>query len=155
MSKQRTSIRDINARERMNMAVGLRKAGATLDQISAACGYGSRSSAHKAIRRAMMELPVENATELRALECLRLDELLLAYWPRAKKDINAAHLVLKIAEQRAKLLGLFATTESIEIPYLSVQEVPFGYLSGNGHVNGNTLDQDLRQYVQSSEVRHS
>src|SRR6266567_7459425 len=139
MSKQRTSIRDINGRERMNLALSLRKAGATLDSIALQCGYGSRSSAHKAIRRAMAELPRENAEELRELEVMRLDELLLSYWQRAKKDINAAHLVLKIAEQRAKLLGLFATPESIETPYLLVQELPPTYLSGNGHLNGNIM----------------
>ncbi len=136
---QYTNPKDINSRERMNLALSLRKAGATLDAISQQCGYGSRSSAHKAIKRAMAELPRENALELRELEVMRLDELLLSYWQRAKKDINAAHLVLKIAEQRAKLLGLFATPESIETPYIIVQEIPYHYFGDqksvqNGHI---------------------
>ncbi len=129
MSKHSTAPSDINARERMNQALSLRKAGASLDQVATACGYASKSGAHKAIRRALSELPRENAEELRALELARLDELLMSYWQRAKKDVNAAHLVLKIAAQRAQLLGLniepkFAEQQTQVI----VREVPAGFL---------------------------
>lgn len=129
MSQHSTSQRDINARERMNQALNLRKAGATLDQISTACGYGSRSSAHKAIKRAMAELPRENAEDLRELEAARLDELLMSYWQRAKKDTNAAHLVLRIMERRARLFGLDFEAQPQGMPQTSVivREVPAGF----------------------------
>ena len=128
MSKQRTAPRDLLARERMTRALDMRKSGATLEAISNACGYGSRSSAHKAIRRALAELPVENATELRQVECLRLDELLVSYWQRAKKDVAVAYLVLKIVDQRARLLGLNIESEEVEKPMIVIREVPGGYL---------------------------
>lgn len=129
MSKARTSVNDINARERMNQALSLRKAGATLDAISKACGYGSRSSAHKAIRRAMNELPRENAEDLRQLELERLDELMLAHWRNAKVDVQAGHLVLKIIAQRCTLLGLNIDPSVSEARNtVVIREVPMGYL---------------------------
>src|SRR5258708_14885394 len=121
MSKQPTAPRDLLARERMTRALDMRKSGATLEAISNACGYGSRSSAHKAIRRALAELPVENATELRQVECLRLDELLVSYWQRAKKDVAVAYLVLKIVDQRARLLGLNIESEEVEKPMIVIR----------------------------------
>ncbi len=151
MSKQRTAPRDLLARERMTRALDMRKSGATLEAISNACGYGSRSSAHKAIRRALAELPVENATELRQMECIRLDELLKAYWQRAKEDISAAYLVLRIAEQRAKLLGLQVEAEEVERPYVVIREVPNGFLGeddkplSNGAVSPSLIDH-VREY---------
>lgn len=126
---QYTNAKDINSRERMNLALSLRKAGATLDQIAKQCSYGSRASAHKAIKRAMAELPRENAQELRDLEVARLDELLLAYWQRAKKDINAAHLCLKISERRCRLLGLDLEPMAPGQPETIIREVPVGYLA--------------------------
>lgn len=128
MSRQRTSAGDIHSRERMNQALQLRKAGASLDQVAKQCGYGSRSSAWKALRRAMAELPRENAEEYRSLELARYDELLLAWWQRAKKDIGAAHLVLKIADQRARLLGLNIEPVAIPEVHTILREVPQGYL---------------------------
>lgn len=150
MSRDRTSQRDINSRERQNQALGLRKAGATLEQISQACGYGSRSTAHKAIKRALAELPRENAEELRALEVARLDELLMAYWQRAKKDVNAAHLVLKIASQRAQLLGLNIDPAEAETRSITViREVPSGWLNLDTSEVAPTLppgDATVREY---------
>lgn len=124
---QYTNVKDINSRERMNLALSLRKAGATLDQIAKQCSYGSRSSAHKALKRAMAELPRENAQELRDLQVARYDELLVAWWQRAKKDITAAHLVLKIEDQRARLLGL-NMEPTVEPVRVLIREIPQGYL---------------------------
>ncbi len=131
MSKQRTGVNDINSRERMNQALGLRKAGCTLDMIAQQCGYGSKSSAHKAIRRAMSELPVENALELRALEVQRLDELMQSHWGRAKKEIPSAYLVVKIIETRCRLLGLNVENDATPLaPQVLIREIPNQYLSG-------------------------
>ncbi len=65
----------------------------------------------------------------RALDmCLRLDELLVSYWQRAKKDVAVAYLVLKIVDQRARLLGLNIESEEVEKPMIVIREVPGGYL---------------------------
>jgi len=49
---------------------------------------------------------------LRALELLRLDELLNALWDTAiAGDLKAVDRVLKVMERRAKLLGLDAPFE--------------------------------------------
>lgn len=154
MSRDRTSQRDINSKERQNLALSLRKAGATLEHIRVQCGYGSRSSVHKAIRAALDALPKENAQELRALEVARLDDLLLAYWQRAKKDIGVAHLVLKIAERRSRLLGLDLEPETRDSGhFVVVREVPAGYLDV---VTGETIeklpgDGIVRDYGVSTE----
>ncbi len=124
---QYTNAKDINSRKRMDLALQMRIAGHSLAQISAACGWGSKASAHKAIKRAMAELPVEHAEELRDLQVARYDELLSAWWDRAKKDSYAAHLVLKIEDQRARLLGL-NMEPTVEPVRVLIREIPQGYL---------------------------
>lgn len=124
MSKQRTSQRDINAKERQNQALSLRRTGLSLAQIATACGYQSKSSAHKAIRAALKELPMQNAEELRTLEAQRLDDLQAAWWLRAKKDVGALHAVLRIMEQRARLFGICLEPTEVDKPKVVIREIP-------------------------------
>ena len=126
----------------MDQALQLRLAGNTLESIAQKCGYGSKASAHKAIKRAMAELPVEHAEELRDLQVARYDELLVAWWQRAKKDINAAHLVLKIEDQRARLLGL-NMDPTVEPVRVVIREIPSGYISEPASSNGAKPQEQL------------
>src|SRR5829696_9189806 len=89
-------------------AVAMRAAGATYDEIAERMGYADRTTASRAVRRQlrrMIESP--EAKELRTLEEIRLDTLQAGHWDQAVTgDSEATRLVLKIMEQRAKLLGL-------------------------------------------------
>ena len=76
----------------------------------------------------MSELPRENAENLRQLEVARLDELLLAWWQRAKKDVQAANFVLRVGERRSRLLGLDVEPQAVESSRVIIREVAMGYL---------------------------
>jgi hypothetical protein len=89
----------------------LRLAGYSHREIAAQLGVAP-SSAYKRVRHALDEINktnLESAEQLRALELLRLDELLNALWDTAiAGDLRAVDRVLKVMERRAKLLGLDA-----------------------------------------------
>lgn len=93
--------------------------------------YSSRQRAHEAVTTALKEIQKEihgDAKELRTLELARLDSLLVALWPLTRPtrtisekcpcgceqvvtitrepDMDAVDRVLKIVQQRSKLLGL-------------------------------------------------
>jgi hypothetical protein len=92
----------------------LRLAGFSHREIAAQLG-AAPSSAYKRVRHALDEVNkrnLESAEQLRALELLRLDELLNALWGTAiVGDGKAVDRVLKVMERRAKLLGLDAPFE--------------------------------------------
>ncbi len=55
----------------------------------------------------MGEVTVAGVTEMRKLENERLDALLLAVWPAAKRgDVASVNAALRIMDRRAKLNGL-------------------------------------------------
>jgi hypothetical protein len=92
-------------------ALELRKSGASFEVIAAELGYQDKSGARKAVLRALETTLQEPAQELRTLECERLDQLLFAVWSDALEgDVRAVDRVLRIMDQRAKLLGLNAPT---------------------------------------------
>ncbi|MCA9241981.1 MAG: hypothetical protein KDA37_17340 [Planctomycetales bacterium] len=82
-------------------------AGATYDEAAEQAGYASRSGAYKALWRALGDRAAEAVDEHRAIELARLDALQAALWERAMTgDVKAAGMVLRIIEQRTRLLGL-------------------------------------------------
>jgi hypothetical protein len=101
----------------------LRKAGASYREISEQV-HASLRTVWRDVRVELRKLAEEtrDTTEVfRAMEMQRLDRLQLSYWPNAvgftDKDgkphpasVKAAEIVLRIMEQRAKLLGLNAPT---------------------------------------------
>lgn len=105
------SKRKLKGLEREQAALELRKAGATYRAIGEALGV-TPVGAYKAVMRAIAKLNarvIEEAEAVRRLELERLDDLLLAMWPQAKKgNQGAVDRVLRIMERRAKLLGLDA-----------------------------------------------
>lgn len=107
----------IAARERARKALELRKAGAQYVDIATALGYADHSGARRAVERALARLTAEPAAELRQIEVLRLDRMLQALWEQAVKgNQGAIDRVLKIAERRAKLLGLDAPEKLQDVP---------------------------------------
>jgi hypothetical protein len=94
------------AQWRKARAVELAIAGASYGAIAAEVGYSHRGTAYKAVHKALAERVAEGVDELRRLEIDRLDVLQAALWPKAMSgDTAAAFVVLKIIEQRVKLLG--------------------------------------------------
>jgi DNA-binding transcriptional MerR regulator len=111
MGKSRTTQRDINAAERSSLALRLRKMGLSLDEIAKQCGYQDKSGAHRAIKRELERLPVEDALDLRKIEALRLDQVYaecsaLFFDRNNEKRLFAVDRMLSISEARRKLLGL-------------------------------------------------
>jgi len=76
------------------------------------------STAYKRVHHALQALNrsnAEQATELRELEALRLDELQDAAWEKALDgDLHAVDRVLAIMTRRARLLGLDAAEQKKE-----------------------------------------
>jgi hypothetical protein len=97
--------------EHQRQALELRRAGLGYEAIGERLGL-KKSQAHRLVTRALEEARAQvtaNADELRSEELSRLDGMLQGLWPRARKgEVSAVDRVLKIAERRAKLLGLDA-----------------------------------------------
>lgn len=113
-------MRGANAKaaERRLTTLELRKAGLTLREIASRTGV-SVSMAKKDLDRALADLLTEQNTraeDWRALELERLEKMHVALWAKVitdRPDFAAVDRVLRIAERRAKLLGLDAPVRSI------------------------------------------
>lgn len=125
-----TRIKDIRALE-------LRRRGLNYSQVAAEMGYRSQSSAYEAVQRALADSAREPADEVRRIEAERLDELTrhlnrvlvtrhytvtqsgkIVTHPETGLPllddgpvIQAVAGLVRIAERRAKLLGLDAPTK--------------------------------------------
>ena len=95
-------------------ALRLRLQGKSYQQIADELGYATPSGAHQAVKKALARTVQEPADELRKVESDRMDAMLSYMWPRVEKgDPRAVEVAMKLAERRAKLLGLDAP-EQIE-----------------------------------------
>lgn len=96
------------AAEKRKKALDLRRAGWSFDDIAVEVGYANRGSAHRAVKQGIAAITRESATELIELELSRLDDLLAGLYEQARNgDLFAVDRALKIADQRAKFLGLY------------------------------------------------
>ena len=88
-------------------ALELRRAGLTYDVIAERLGFSNRGSAYREVKNALKRTLQEPADELRTLEVDRLDRLQTALWANAMRgDNHSVDRILRIAERRARLLGL-------------------------------------------------
>lgn len=123
-------IRSLDTATKDTLAARLRATGTSYKVIAARLGYTNESGAYKAVQRALAAVPVEDVTELRALECERLDVLTEKLWtvlntryPLLAPGVElvgsdgkpvadpapilaAIDRLARISEQRARLLGL-------------------------------------------------
>jgi hypothetical protein len=98
------------ALDRQLRALELRRAGLGYWEIARQLGYRGAAGAYVSVQAALRKLCAPPAEELRQLELERLDRLQLTYWPRALAgEAEACDRVLKIMQQRARLLGLEKT----------------------------------------------
>jgi len=112
--ESKTSQRRMTAKEREFKSLEMRKAGATYLQIGDQLGI-TETGAYRAVMRSLKRLNEtinEEALEVRRLELERLDAMLIALWPQARKgNQGAVDRVLRIMERRAKFLGIDAPTK--------------------------------------------
>jgi predicted XRE-type DNA-binding protein len=121
----KTSARNLNRTQRRQMAVKLRLQGMTFTEIGEAMEI-DRSSAYRLVKGELDRLN-EQSQELtfyhRELELQRLDAALNAIWPQIEAgDLLAIDRLIKISQQRSKLLGLDAP-EKIEQTVITDEEI--------------------------------
>lgn len=81
--------------------------GATYEQAAEQAGYVTRSGAYKAFWKAVDAREANAVNQARTLELTRLDALQVGLWEQALAgDVKAVNAVLRIIEQRSRLLGL-------------------------------------------------
>ena len=81
--------------------------GATYEQAAKQAGYATRSGAYKAFWKAVEGREANAVNQARTLELTRLDALQVGLWEQALAgDVKAVNAVLRIIEQRSRLLGL-------------------------------------------------
>ena len=81
--------------------------GATYEQAAKRAGYATRSGAYKAFWKAVDGREADAVDHARTLELTRLDALQVGLWDKAVSgDVKAVNAVLRIIEQRSRLLGL-------------------------------------------------
>lgn len=128
-------VRQPETVERDAQALALRARGKTYAQIAQALGYADKGAAYKAVQRGLSTPLQEPAAELRALEVERLDRMTEAVWGVLENEhltvshgrvvmhdgkpladdgpvLAAVDRLLRIAERRAKLLGLDSPTQA-------------------------------------------
>jgi hypothetical protein len=106
MSRSRTA-----ALHRKSEALRHFASGCTFDEVARRVGFAHRGTAHKVVNAALRERIAEDVDEYRRLEVARLDALQSALWDELDSGatnirLRAAALILKVIEQRAKVLGL-------------------------------------------------
>lgn len=104
--------REIDVQQRRVQAIRLRACGRTYEEIARELGYSDRSSARRCVVAALKSDLHEAVEEMRALQGVRLDLVLNAFWDKAMAgDMGAARIVLRVIEQQCNLFGLFAATK--------------------------------------------
>jgi hypothetical protein len=93
--------------EKQIQALRLVRAGNSYDAVAKALGYANRGSAWRLVQNALQSKVDVAVEDHRALELARLDALQFAHWHQAcNGDAGSAHIVLRVIEQRSRLLGL-------------------------------------------------
>jgi hypothetical protein len=114
--RKRQSQAKAERRNKVVQALGLRASGASYKQIGQVLGV-SEPTAWRLVQQESANLISESAQEVLELELQRLDRLQLGLWAKAiNGDVYAVDRVLRIMEQRAKLLGLYDRAPEPEQP---------------------------------------
>jgi hypothetical protein len=91
-------------------ALELKKSGSSYQAIADALGFKARSHAYTLVMEGLADLEAlskESAEELRRVELERLDAMTLSLWEE-RSNPRVTDSLLRIAERRAKLLGIDA-----------------------------------------------
>lgn len=127
--------RDVNAVQRVSMALKLRAEKQTYAVIAQMCGYSNASACRKAVMRELDRCVVSNVEELRAEEMDSLERLEAICWERlneggdyAKSMLFAVDRIVAIKDRRAKLMGLDMKPDDVIAAQVVVRGIPAGYL---------------------------
>lgn len=136
MTKQKVQKRDVNAVQRVTLAIGLRAQKLGYEEIARRSGYGSAAACYNAIQRELQRIVTEDVEQLRREEADSLDRLEVICWQRLEEEgyekaqMFAVDRIIAIKERRAKLMGLDKRIEESLGPQVVIEEVPMGYLEG-------------------------
>lgn len=109
-----TVERKLSKAEKQAKALELRTGGATYEQIAKVLGVRSIQYAHKLVKDAIAAIPHEGVAQLRAVELARLDEIEMRLRQRLRSgDASVANTLLRLADQRAKLTGIYQAPEGM------------------------------------------
>lgn len=135
---QKVQRRDVNAAERVSMAIDLLKKRYSYDEIAKSCGYADRGSAHKAVQRELQRRIHPKIDEYREQELDILDKIHQEVWKAAfetedkegeiKTNLWAVDRLLELSRDRRKLLNLDVQPEEIAAAQVVIREVPMGLL---------------------------
>lgn len=126
--------RDVNASQRVALAVKLRATKMTYEAIAKQCGYSNASACRKAVMRELDRCVVKNVEELRTEELESLELLERECWKifadknREKGQLFAVDRILAIKDRRAKLMGLNQEKGDQIGNLVVVRGMPAGYL---------------------------
>lgn len=167
--EDRASGRRIEAAEKRRRALQLRKAGASYDQIAQQVGYANRGTAHRAVAEALQESQQDTREDVQQLEAQRLDQMLMALWPKAMQGSGwAVDRILRIMEVRGTDLAATAQTATEDTPTErrrtvveavrdDLAELPErlqrGALAASALELARTIDQGLNQATCTKELR--
>lgn len=136
-----STVRVAKRQAQQEKALDLRRAGWSLERIGAKLGV-TRQRAHQIVGDALASSRAQitaHVDEIRAEELSRLDGMLDKLYPKAARgDLAAADRVLKIAERRARLLGLDAPVRTAlqgggdDTPAINVAAKVAIYIPSNG-----------------------
>ena len=152
--------------EKRFRAWALRKAGATYDQIAQQIGYADGSAAYEAVAEAARAAHQDTPDDTALLEVQRLDQLLMALWPKAMQGQGwAADRILQAMELRR---GYSPPGRSVDDPVeerrtvvdavkTDLAELPErlqrGALAAAALELARTIDQGLNQAGSTKELR--
>lgn len=131
-TKHKRTGTDENIQDRRDKIWALRKAGASYSEIARQvhCSVATVHNDVNAVLNLLRASQLQSAEEYRQIELERLDALQLAHWQRAlgraadkehpavPPDIRSARIVLRISDQRSKLLGIYKGTGKIDIIFV-------------------------------------
>lgn len=149
---QEVKHRDVNAAQRVIMALDLLNKRLSYDEIASKCGYASRGAAYNAIQRELKRRIHPKIDELRDQELSILDEIHRRVWEvafppendtdendkeeqeeegkkKSKDKVNlwAVDRLLELSRDRRKLLNLDVQPEEIAAAQVVIREVPTNY----------------------------
>ena len=131
--KQRMRDDDVNHATRAHMALDLRiKERLSYDEIAERCGYADQNVVKSIIKRELERTIVHDIEQLRDQEGLTYD-ILQAECMKIFMDTDskirlfALDRILIIMQQRAKLYGLEAKEEQMQMQTVLVRQIPAGY----------------------------
>lgn len=102
----RASIRKLSVEEKKRMALALRLSGSTYIQIARAMDCDP-STARNYVVGIMKELQLETADNIKQVQFLRLEHMLMLNWPGVQqKNLGSMNMALSIMDRQTRLLGL-------------------------------------------------